>query len=96
MTDRFEGVTLTKTTITHGRDHGPAKGATATVDASANAGSRITATRLVTIGVFALAAKKKTGCLYLSVNGDGYAFTVEVPIRKEAEARKFAAKINAR
>ena len=95
MTDRFEGITLTKTTITHGRDRGPVKGATARVEQSANAGSRITATRLVAIGVFALAAKKKTGCLYLTVEGDGYAFSVEIPLKKESEARKFAAKINA-
>jgi len=95
MTDRFEGVTLTKTTITHGRDGGSAKGAVARVEQSANAGSRITATRIVALGVFALAAKKKTGCLYLTVEGDGYAFSVEIPLKKESEARKFAAKVNA-
>ncbi len=92
---RFEGVTLSKTQITYGTTTGPIKGAVAKVETSADAGNRVTATRLVTLGVFALAAKKKTGSLYLTVDGDGYSIVVELPLKKETEARKFAAKVNA-
>jgi hypothetical protein len=61
----YRGVTVHQHRITtpHGED--PIAGTNATVDAQIS--SRITATRLLAIGVFALAAKKKTGATYLSI-----------------------------
>lgn len=93
--DRFEGVTLTASTITHGAMSGPVQGAVARVEHAADIQKRVTAARLVTLGVFAFAAKKQTGHVFLTVEGDGFEFAVEVPVKKEADARKFAAKVNA-
>jgi hypothetical protein len=49
---------------------------------------------LLAVGVFAFAWKKKSGSIYLTVEGDGFEFVVEVPVKKEADARQFASKIN--
>ena len=38
--------------------------------------------------------KKQAGHVFLTVEGDGYEFAVEIPAKKEADARKFASKIN--
>ena len=90
----FEGVTLKPDTIKYKNQGGPIVGATARVEAASDIKNRVTATRLVALGVFAFAAKKHSGHVYLTVEGDGFEFVVEVPIKKEADARKFAAKIN--
>ena len=90
----FEGVTLSRTTVKHGRDGGPVAGATARVEAAADVERRITATRLLTVGVFALAWKKKSGSVFLTVTHPKYELMVAVPVKKEADARKFAAKVN--
>jgi hypothetical protein len=55
--------------------------------------SRITATRLVTIGVFALAAKKKTGAIFLSIENPVLASVVECPKDAQMKARQFAVQI---
>ena len=55
---------------------------------------RITATRVLAIGVFALAAKKQAGHVFLTVEAPGFEFVVEVPVKKESDARAFASKIN--
>ena len=57
----------------------------------------MTATRLVLTGPLALAWRKKTDTreLYLLVEGEGWAISVPVDPKKGAEARVFAAKINA-
>ncbi len=91
---KFEGVTLTPDTITHGKTKGPTSGATARVERGSDIDKRVTATRLVALGVFALAAKKKTGHVFLTIEGDGYEIAVEIPAKKEADARAFAAKVN--
>jgi hypothetical protein len=44
--------------------------------------------------VFALAVKKQTGNVFLPVEHPDYEFVVEIPVKKEAKAREFAAKIN--
>jgi hypothetical protein len=54
----------------------------------------VTATRVLTVGVLALAAKKQTGHVFLTVEAPAFEFVVEVPVKKEAEARAFAARIN--
>jgi predicted nucleic acid-binding Zn-ribbon protein len=68
----------------------------ATVETSGEIEKRITATRILATGVFALALRKKKDNreLFLTVEGEGFAFVVEVDPKKQAEARQFAAKIN--
>jgi hypothetical protein len=76
---------------------GALKGARATIETSGEIEKRITATRLATTGVFALALRKKKDNrqLFLTVEGDGFAFVVDVDPKQEKPAREFAAKINA-
>ena len=90
----FEGVTLKADSIKYKRDGGPITGAVARVETASDIRSRVTATRLLAIGVFAFAAKKKTGHVYLTVEHPDYTFMVEVPVKKETKAREFATKIN--
>jgi hypothetical protein len=94
MADSFNGVTLKKDTLAYKSTRGTVRGAQARVESAADAGKRLTATRLVAFGVFALALKKQTGHVFLTVEHPEYEFVVEVPSKKESEARKFAAKIN--
>ncbi|MGW4028231.1 hypothetical protein ACWEFL_02745 [Streptomyces sp. NPDC004838] len=68
----------------------PVKGATITVDRG-EAAKRITATRVALTGIFALALKKDSTKLFITIEGaDGSAMLLECPARKEGEARKFA------
>jgi hypothetical protein len=54
------------------------------------ASSRVTATRVALIGIFALAApKKKAGTRFVTVEGDGFFWMLEAPTR---EAMEFVAK----
>jgi hypothetical protein len=94
LSTSFEGVTLGRDSIRYKRTGGPVAGAIARVEAAADIEKRITATRLLAVGVFAFAWKKKSGSIYLTVEGDGFEFVVEVPVKKEADARQFASKIN--
>ena len=92
--ESFEGVTLKHGRIEYQGQGGPVAGATARVESAADVRRRVTATRVLAVGVFALAAKKQTGHVFLTVEGAGFEFVVEVPVKKEAEARAFAARIN--
>ena len=73
---------------------GAVKGATARVESAADVRRRVTATRLVACLPLALIAKKQVGHVFLTVEASGFEFVVEVPVKKEADARGFAAKIN--
>jgi predicted nucleic acid-binding Zn-ribbon protein len=75
---------------------GSVKGARAAVETCGQLERRITVTRVLATGIFALALRKKKDNreLFLSVEGDGFAFVVEVDPKKGLEARQFAAKIN--
>lgn len=90
------GVTLTRASIVYQGHGGFLAGATACVTTAANNQTRVTATRLVTIGLFAFAAKKVSGSVYLMVDNptSGYQFVVEIPAKRETQAREFAAEIN--
>ncbi|MER7696179.1 hypothetical protein [Streptomyces sp. NPDC096095] len=72
-------------------------GATITIDRG-EAARRITATRVVLTGVFALALKKDATKLFVTIEGaDGTsAMLVECPAKREGHARKFATLVNAR
>lgn len=90
----FEGVVLTENSITYQDQGGPLTGATARVENAADIQRRVTATRLLAIGIFAFAKKKQSGHVYLTVEHPDYEFLVEVPVKKETNARAFAVKIN--
>lgn len=67
----------------------------ARVESGTDFESRVTVTRLIAIGVFALAAKKRTGGeVFLTIEGPDFFWTVEVDRKKAADAQKFAAKVN--
>ncbi|MEU3000194.1 hypothetical protein [Streptomyces sp. NPDC006995] len=72
-------------------------GATVTIDRG-EAARRITATRVVLTGVFALALKKDATKLFITIEGaDGTsAMLLECPAKREGHARKFATLVNAR
>lgn len=91
MVGSYRGVTVYKNWITTPHGEGPIAGTNASVDAQVS--SRITATRLLAIGVFALAAKKKTGAVYLSISSPCLASVVECPKDGNTKARQFAATI---
>lgn len=90
----FEGVALAENSITYRDQGGMLTGAIARVETAADVQRRVTATRLLTIGIFAFAAKKQSGNVYLTVEHPDYQFVVEVPVKKETGAREFAVKIN--
>lgn len=87
----YHGVQLYERWIVTPHGSGPVRDTVATVDSQIS--SRITATRLVTLGVFALAAKKKTGAIYLSIDNPSLASVVECPKDDNTKARQFAVKI---
>lgn len=88
----YQGVTLYQLQISTPHGSGSVAGVHASVDSQVS--KRITATRLVTIGVFALAAKKKTGAQFLSIDGPDIASVVQCPVDDAMKAREFAVKIN--
>ena len=68
----------------------PVKGAKVTIDRG-EAAKRITAARVALTGPFALAMKKDTTRLFITIEGmDGSALLLDCPIKKEVAARKFA------
>lgn len=87
----YQGVKLYQLWLTTPHGSGSLVGVNASVDSQVS--SRITATRLVAIGIFALAAKKKTGALYLSIDGPEFASVIECPQDDQLKAREFATKI---
>ena len=87
----YHGVRLYERWIETPHGSGPVRDTVASVDTQVS--SRITATRLVTLGVFALAAKKKTGAIYLSIDNPQLASVVECPKDDNTKARQFAVQI---
>jgi hypothetical protein len=71
----------------------PVAGATVTVDRGETA-RRITATRVLTTGIFALALKKDQTKLFVTIQGaDGSIMLREVKATKEGKARALAAAV---
>lgn len=79
------------------KDSYPLAGARAVVETGGQIEKRVTATRLILTGPFALGLRKKNDSrtLYLLVEGDGWAVTEQLKPRMEAQARSFAAQLNA-
>jgi hypothetical protein len=87
----YGGITLYERWIDTPHGSGSVAGVTASVDSQLS--SRFTATRIVALGVFALAAKKKTGNLYLMIDGPQIASIVDCPKDQDRRAREFAVKV---
>lgn len=91
----FSGVALGKDYVQRGSEKYPLDGVTARLESGTDLQRRVTATRLVALGVFAFAAKKKSGGeSYLTVEGPDFFWTIEVDRKKRSDAQKFAAKVN--
>ncbi|MFE2600125.1 hypothetical protein ACFXCZ_27160 [Streptomyces sp. NPDC059396] len=74
----------------------PVAGAQVTIDRG-EAAKRITATRVALTGIFALALKKDSTKLFVTIEGaDGTAMLLECPAKKEGAARKFAMLVHAK
>jgi hypothetical protein len=94
----FKGVTLTPDCIAYQGKQYPLSGTNASVETAGEINKRSTVTRYVVLGPLAGIAFKKSKDnreLYLTVEGEGFAFVVNLDPEKGLEARKFAAKINA-
>lgn len=90
------GVVVYRDRITKGAESHPLHGVTARVEAGSDLEKRVTATRLIAIGVFAFAAKKKTGGeVYLTIEGPEFFWHETVDRKKRDDAVKFAAAVNA-
>ena len=89
-------VRVTPDNVVKGKDGGPVKGATATVQSEGEIRDRFTATRILALGVFALAFKKKTSDrdVFLTIEGEGFLTTRHVRSKDEAKARAFARQFN--
>ena len=76
---------------------GPITGAVAHVDVSGDVSRRVTATRVLTTGVFALGLRKRKDSrkVFFVVEGVGWSVTVTFGPESEAGVRSFVAKINA-
>lgn len=71
------------------------EGAKVTIERGEEAGKRVTATRVLLTGVFALLIKKDRNQLFITIEGaDGSVLLQPVPARKEAQARVFATLVN--
>lgn len=66
------------------------RGATIEFDDGAEISKRVTASRVLLTGVFALALKKKSGGeKWLLISGSEFDWMIEVPRKKQADAHKF-------
>jgi hypothetical protein len=95
---RALGLTIRNERVKHRSGEGPIAGATARLESSGDIERRITATRLVGLGVFALAFRKKKDhrTFWLTIDGAGYQILVEVDPKREAAARRWVTQFNNR
>jgi hypothetical protein len=93
---QFEGVNLNGTTLTFKRETYDVTGAHADVESAGQLNRRMTVSRLLLTGPFALALKKKKDDreLFLTVTGREFQFVVPVDPKRQLAARNFAAAIN--
>lgn len=95
----FDDVTLRKDRIQRAqgfkKEEHPLTGVAATVESGEAIQSRITATRLLAVGVFAFAIPKKSGGQsYLILDGPDFAWAIEVDRKQRSKAVEFATKVN--
>ncbi|WEV72114.1 SHOCT domain-containing protein [Bifidobacterium sp. ESL0790] len=86
---------LNKNTIENGGEKQSLAGVTARLEMGSDLQSRVTMTRLLALGVFAFAAKKKKGGeRYLTIEGPDFMWATEVNRKKISKAEAFAVKVN--
>lgn len=101
ITARFTDVAMTATHLVVGGQRHPLAGLAARVEDAGQLNRRITATRIMTTGPFALAWRKRRDdrSVFLTVEGPGVAVVREIKVKNTpgapAAARLFAAKVNA-
>lgn len=99
MRIKFKGddgttLVLTDTTISSKGETHSLAGVHAHIEDGSAVGSRVTATRLLLLGVFALAAKKRTGGeKYLIVEGDDFAYAAMVKQEHIGRAIRFKTRV---
>jgi hypothetical protein len=72
----------------------PVEGSRITIERGEDAGKRVTATRVLLTGIFALALKKDMTQLFITIENGDQVMMCPVPARKEAAARVFATVVN--
>lgn len=89
---------LRKKTIIHtqsGDGEKPLGGVVARIESGRELKSRITLTRIALLGAFALAApKRKGGEKFVSIEGPGFIWWMEVDRKRAGDAARFVAKVN--
>ncbi len=91
----FEGVRVSGNKLQKGTKSWLVAGTRAELEHGANIGSRVTATRIVLTGVFALALKKNKNKVYVIIETQsGEQILIEGKVKDETKARAFVAKVN--
>lgn len=91
----FAGCRISGDKIQKGAKSWPVAGAKADFEHGANVGGRVTATRVMLTGVFALAMKKDRNKVYVMVQlADGEQLLLDAKAKQEKDAREFASKVN--
>lgn len=72
----------------------PVDGARITIERGEEAGKRVTATRVLLTGVFALLLKKDQNQLFITIENGEQVMLCPVPAKKEAAARVLATMVN--
>jgi hypothetical protein len=93
---RFAGITVTPSEVRSDFGSGPLIGARAEVDTGGNLTRRPRVGYVLAFGVLGLAASKTVDEreLYLSVEGQGFGFAIQLPPWRATEARSFASQLN--
>ena len=77
------------------RDVHPLAGVSSHLESGSELESRVTATRLLLVGPFAFAFKKKKGGeKYITIDGSDFAMMIEVPRKQIKDAMKFVNSVN--
>ncbi|MFF5473343.1 hypothetical protein [Streptomyces achromogenes] len=76
------------------QDPVPVDGARVTIERGEEAGKRVTATRVLLTGLFALALKKDMNQLFITIENGDKVMLCPVSARKEAQARILATMVN--
>lgn len=76
------------------QDPVPVEGAHITIERGEEAGKRVTATRVLLTGLFALALKKDMNQLFITIENGDKVMLCPVPAKKEAAARVLATMVN--
>lgn len=76
------------------QDPVPIEGARVTIERGEDAGRRVTATRVLLTGLFALALKKDMNQLFITIENGDKVMLCPVPAKKEGAARILATMVN--